>query len=109
MGNALSVYNRKEFHHIFPQKVLKDWGVSREPIGSLANICMLASSENKRITERNPSDYIKEYQSTVTDFDAVMDSNLIPPKAVECLLEDDFVSFLEVRSDFLSKAVQRLI
>jgi hypothetical protein len=109
VGNALSVYNRKEFHHIFPQKVLKDWGVNRELISCLSNICMLASSENKVVSDRKPSDYIKVYQSAHSDFDAVMSSNFISPEAVERLLEDDFVGFLEVRSITLSKAVERLI
>ncbi|MEJ7841720.1 MAG: DUF262 domain-containing protein, partial [Rubrobacter sp.] len=75
VGTALSTYNRKEFHHLFPQKVLKDRGVGKELINSLANICMLASSENKIISDRLPSEYIRDYQTKLgSQFQAVMDS-----------------------------------
>lgn len=110
VGTALSTYNRKEFHHLFPQKVLRDRGVGKELINSLANICMLASSENKIISDRLPSEYIKDYQTKLGDqFEAVMESNLIPPAAVDCMLADDFVGFLDVRSTFLGQVVQGLM
>lgn len=110
MGTALSTYNRKEFHHLFPQKVLKDWAVNKDLISALANMCMLASSENKLIRDRPPSDYIAEYQLKLgAQFDAVMASNLIPPDAVEHLLADDFSSFLNARSIYLAKVVGSLI
>jgi hypothetical protein len=111
VGTALSSYNRKEFHHLFPQKVLKEWEVDKELISSLANICMLASSENKQISDKPPSEYIKNYKSELGDerFSEVMASNLIPPKAVELMLVDDFAGFLKVRSQFLSEVVQNLV
>jgi hypothetical protein len=111
VGTALSAYNRKEFHHLFPQKVLKNWDVQKGLISSLANICMLASSENKKISDRPPSEYIKSYQSTLgmDQFDEVMASNLIPPAAVDALLKDDFARFLEARADFLSEVVADLV
>jgi hypothetical protein len=87
VGNALSTYNRKEFHHLFPQKPLKDRGVETELINALANICMLTSSENKKIGAKLPSVYIPELQSELgEEFESVMDSNLVPPEAVERLL-----------------------
>lgn len=110
VGTALSTYNRKEFHHLFPQKVLKDRGVGKELINSLANICILASSENKAISDRLPSEYIREYQTKLGDqFQAVMKSNLIPPAAVNCMLADDFVGFLDARSAFLGQVVKGLM
>jgi hypothetical protein len=111
VGTALSSYNRKEFHHLFPQKVLRDWGVDKDLISSLANMCMLASSENKKITDRPPSEYIEQYKSELgqEQFDEVMASNLIPPEAVDLMLADDFADFLEVRSQFLSEIVQNLV
>ena len=110
VGTALSTYDRKEFHHLFPQKVLKDRGVGKELINSLANVCMLASSENKIISDRLPSEYIRDYKTKLGDqFQAVMDSNLIPPTAVDCMLADDFVGFLDARSTFLGQVVQGLM
>jgi hypothetical protein len=111
VGTALSAYNRKEFHHLFPQKILKSWDVQKSLISSLANICMLAASENKKISDRPPSEYIESYRSALGEeqFDEVMVSNLIPPEAVEALLADDFATFLEARSNRLSEVVGNLI
>jgi len=110
VGDALSTYNRREFHHLFPQKVLKEWEVSRDLISALANICMLASSENKLIRDRPPSEYIKEYRAELGDqFDEVMSSNLIPPEAVEYMLVDDFANFLDTRSAYLSDVVRDIV
>lgn len=110
VGTALSAYNRKEFHHLFPQKVLKGKGVSNDLINALANICILTSSENKKIGGRLPSEYVSELKGEHGDaFGSVMDSNLIPPDAVECMLNDDYAGFLDARSDFLCKVVRDLI
>jgi hypothetical protein len=71
---------------------------------------MLASSENKLISDKPPSEYIDEYQRKLGDqFDEVMASNLVPPEAVACMLADDFAGFLDVRSAHLSEVVQGLV
>jgi hypothetical protein len=110
VGTALSAYNRKEFHHLFPQKVLKDRGVNNELINAIANICMLTASENKKIGARPPSVYVPELRLELGDqFGAVMSSNLIPPEAVECMLADDYAGFLDARSAYLQDIVRNLI
>ena len=113
VGTALSAYNRKEFHHLFPQKVLKDKGVNNDLISALANICMLTAAENKNIGAQLPSQYIKEIRTNLEelgeDFEAVMASNLVPPEAVECMLIDDYAGFLEARSTFLNSVIADLI
>ena len=113
VGTALSTYNRKEFHHLFPQKVLKDRGVNNDLINALANICMLTAAENKKIGAKLPSEYVKDIKTNLEtsgeDFDVVMDSNLIPPEAVERMLVDDYAGFLEVRSKFLSEMIADLV
>ena len=111
VGIALSAFNRKEFHHIFPQAYLRARGVPSEKIGCLANICMLSSSENKLIGAQAPSTYFAKYRSEFgdEDFRAIMSSNLISPKAIQRALADDLDGFLDVRSDALAKAAARLI
>ena len=89
---------------------MKGWEVNKDLISALANICMLASSENKLIRDRPPSEYIKQYRSELGDqFDHVMRSNLIPPEAVEFLLADDFGNFLEARAVHLNDIVKEII
>jgi hypothetical protein len=57
---ALSQYNRKEYHHIFPQAFLKERTVPSERISSLCNFCMLSADSNKKISKKSPSVYVPE-------------------------------------------------
>ena len=52
---ALSQYNKKEFHHIFPQAFLKAKGFTNEKGNNICNVCMLSSSQNKIISDNPPS------------------------------------------------------
>ncbi len=56
---ALSVYNRHQFHHIFPRAYLKREYGDAEP-NILMNICMLAASENNNVSDSPPNRYLPE-------------------------------------------------
>lgn len=111
VGLALSEFNRKEFHHIFPQAYLKGMGVPTEKINCLANICMLSSSENKEIGSQPPSKYFAEYQSKFGDqpFKEIMASNFISDDAIVAALSDDLDGFLLARAATLKDAAANLI
>lgn len=105
-GKALSKYNRKEFHHIFPQAYLTKHGIPKSKINSVANICMLSADQNKIIGDKAPSIYVTEMQKTHADqFDDVLTSNLIPPEAAPYLFADDFEGFLETRSQHIARVI----
>jgi hypothetical protein len=72
---------------------------------------MLASSENKKISDKPPSEYVKQYRAELGEeqFNEVMASNLVPSDAVQLMLADDFADLLEVRSQFLSEVVRNLV
>ena len=61
-SNALFHGNNKEFHHFFPRDYLKGKGVQTRQANALANIVMLTAASNKRITNRAPSDYLKDVE-----------------------------------------------
>ena len=111
VGIALSAFNRKEFHHIFPQAYLKAKGTPSDKISCLANICMLSSSENKLIGAQAPSTYFEKYRSEFgeEEFHDIMSSNLINAEATQHALEDDLDGFLEARGDALANAAATLI
>lgn len=102
-GKALSSYNRKEFHHIFPQSYLRSRGVSTTKANSLANICMLSAEQNKLIDDTPPSKYFEDLRSSLGgEFMPVLESNLIPTSVVSFLAADDFDGFLSERAKHIA-------
>ena len=109
-GNSLSKYNRKEFHHIFPQAYLRDRNVSKESINSLANICILSSEQNKSIGDKPPSVYFKEIQKKLGEnWISTLESNLISQSSIECLLTDNFDEFINRRSERIESIIKSFI
>jgi hypothetical protein len=72
---------KKQFHHIYPRAHLKRIGASGNH-NSIANICILAASENRLISDDNPHVYLPK---CVTDLGnqatAVFATNLLPDPA----------------------------
>ena len=110
ISTALSSYNRKEFHHIFPQAYLKSRGVSRELINSLANICMLSSDQNKAISDKEPAAYFAQVRENLGDtFEPVLTSDLIPSTALKFIEKNNYTGFLEARAAHLAEVVNSVI
>jgi hypothetical protein len=108
-GDALFHGNTKEFHHFFPRDYLKSKGVANRNASVLANFVMLTAASNKRITNRAPSDYLKEVVATLgTKLDEVLATNLITPTAFKAAMEDDYEAFLSERSKAISLTISKL-
>lgn len=102
IGKSLAQYNRKEYHHVFPQAFLKARGVSHSDIFSVLNFCFLSSDSNKEISKKSPSDY---FFSLIPkdDFNDILTSNLLPINK-EIYTGNDYEGFKEKRAnDILSK------
>ncbi|CAN5708946.1 DUF262 domain-containing protein [soil metagenome] len=52
IAQSLSKYNRKQYHHIFPNAFLKKQGFPPGKIFSLANFCFLPADSNKKISKK---------------------------------------------------------
>lgn len=99
LDNALSTYNRKEFHHVFPNAFLKKKGFTTNQIFSLVNFCFLPSDSNKQISKKSPSDYFFSIIDQ-TEFNKILESNLFPlDKAI--YLKDDYLKFQERRAELI--------
>lgn len=99
VAKALAWQNSKEFHHFFPQAFLKSKGVTNTKASALANMIYLSSSSNKAITDRAPSDYVKELLDAHGDQALLwLGSNLVDAVAIDAALKDDYDGFLEARS-----------
>jgi hypothetical protein len=108
-GDALYHGNTKEFHHFFPRDYLKSKGVPTRKANVLANFVMLTAASNKRITNRAPSDYLKEVKKELGgNLDKVLSHNLITPEAFEAAMQDDYDKFLAERAKGIASAVSGL-
>ncbi|MDO8615836.1 MAG: DUF262 domain-containing protein [Dehalococcoidia bacterium] len=109
VAKALSPYNRRQFHHVFPQAFLKERLPNHSHKDSIVNICMLGAEDNRAIGARAPSDYLGELRGTHANFDSILESNLIPATCWPFIESDDFDGFLKERADFLQTRLSNLM
>lgn len=107
-SDALSVYNKKQFHHIFPEAFLRRLDPSIERSYTL-NFCMLAASENNLVADKDPSAYLPELIGELGDSaSAVLLSNLMPIAEEFDYSGATLNSFLDARYPLVRDAIQRL-
>jgi hypothetical protein len=108
VSEALSHVNKKEFHHIYPRAFLKRNGVGPEE-NSLVNICMLAASENKVISDADPHKYLPTSIFLLgSNAQAVFKSNLMPNPETFDYNSASYSEFLEARSNLIAKFCEEL-
>jgi hypothetical protein len=107
LGEALSQYNSKEYHHIFPRNFLKSLGVTAGKINSLCNICLLPSYANKVIGNKPPSDYFPNLIPK-SQYASILKSNLLPPKK-EIYSKNQYDEFLKQRASLIMQFLDNQI
>ncbi|BCO08153.1 hypothetical protein GF1_05290 [Desulfolithobacter dissulfuricans] len=101
LDKILQKVNKNEFHHIFPQKYLKDQGFTTKQINVLANICFLTRGDNNKIKDKSPSEYINDIP--VEKKNDYLGRALLP----EDITEIDYQEFLDKRATLLeNKAIE---
>ena len=106
--NALSSYNQKQFHHIYPRNYLKQ---IRSPgnHNSLANFCMLAASENREISDSPPDVYIPACINKLgMAAAAIFKANFLPDPDQFPYRTATFAEFVEARTAIIDEAVENL-
>lgn len=107
--NALSEFNKKQFHHIFPKAWLRKNSIKDEE-NTIVNICILTASENNKISDTDPHNYIPYYLGELgTEADQMMSSNLLPPKDTLDYSNVSYQDFINARSHIIHTAMERLI
>ena len=66
-ASSLSWQNAKEYHHLFPRDYLRQKGTKSRDANCLANIVLLTSANDKRISNRAPSDYLKSVTASAKE------------------------------------------
>lgn len=76
-SKALALINVKEFHHFFPRAYLERKGERQQKINCLANFVMLTAASNKEVSDRPPSDYLRQVAAAAdVKLDEWLSSNL---------------------------------
>ncbi len=106
LGKALSKYNLKEYHHIFPKSFLRDNKYGTDMINSLCNFTFLPSSSNKFISNKAPSEYILEI-TPKDKLDIILNSNLMPPDN-DIYEKNSYKDFLENRAELIIQYIETI-
>ena len=108
--SALYQGNTKEFHHFFPRDYLIKRGeVFIRNSNLLANIVMITAKSNKKITNRAPSEYLKDVQVALGgELHNALRRNLISDEAFGAALRDDYDGFLSQRAKTIELSVRDL-
>lgn len=104
LGTALSCFNRKEYHHIFPQRHLKDRQIPTEKINSICNFTFLPSDSNKKISAKSPSEYVV----SIGAYADVLNSNLMPLEK-KIYQKNDYDKFLNERNSVIKQYIDTLL
>lgn len=106
-GEALSGFNKREYHHVFPKNFLEKRGVGKEAINSLCNFCILPSYPNKKILNQAPSKYFKNLIPEKGKKE-ILESNLLPV-AQSIYQKDDYAQFLKMRSGIIIEYLESVL
>jgi hypothetical protein len=106
VGNSLSEFNRRQYHHVFPQAFLKLRGLQAERINSVVNFCFLPSDSNKKISNKSPSNYFFDVVPQ-SKYQEILKSNFLPlNKAI--YKDNDYERFLHERVTLIIQKVDEL-
>ncbi len=105
---ALSGYNRKQYHHVYPRAYLRRTG-ARTNANLLLNICMLSASGNNLVGATDPNEYLPELARQLgSDADAVFLSNMLPRPSQFDYARSSYDEFVEARAHVVAPFVQAL-
>lgn len=108
LSEALSSYNNRQYHHIFPQAFLRRLGQFAN-IDSHCNIVMLSASENNRISDAEPRVYIPEALAALGEqAPVVFAANLLPDPREYPYETAEFDQFLTMRAGLLETYASEL-
>lgn len=108
ISEALSNFNKRHFHHVYPRAYLKRERAKGEA-NSIVNICLLSASENIAISDNDPHVYLSQCVSALgDDADKVFASNLLPLPSETDFSLLGYSDFLDRRAQLLSAEIKRL-
>lgn len=109
INNAwLKVANSKNYHHFFPKAYLRKRGVEDFYINHIANITIVDDFLNKKkIKDKAPSIYMKEFSDLNENIDKTMKTHLINDMTDFGVFEDNYYRFFQHRIKAFSNELQK--
>lgn len=89
--------HKLQFHHIFPQAMLKGIYTPRE-VNDIANLCFISGKTNRQIKDKEPKDY----------FPKIIDKNGLAPFEAQCIPTEERLLNRENYKDFLLERRKRI-
>ena len=103
LSRTLKISSSKEFHHIFPDKYLQKLGKERKEIYQLANFCFLNNTDNQKIKDKSPKNYLSLLnKNRLTD---ILKAALCP----DDLCDLEYHEFIDKRKEILVEYAKTLI
>ena len=107
--HALSSYNKKEYHHVYPRAYLKALGYG-DASNVLGNIIMVTANTNKVISDSPPSTYVPTIVSALgAESDAVFQTNLLPMPSGFDYATASYDEFLAARGQILTEHITNVL
>ncbi len=108
VSEALSIFNKKEFHHVYPKAFLERIGTVEE-VNTLSNICMLSASENRSVSDESAQEYLPRLRELHRfEASAIFASNLLPDPASYDYAHLPYEDFLALRSHMIHERMKHL-
>ena len=111
LGEISNRKDSRDKHHIFPQGLLKHYGVAPERFNSILNICYLVARENRSVGKRPPRRYLEDVPRNNRARTLAMRSHFIPSKEGRGpwarSIKRGFKVFIEDRTQLLVRAFER--
>ncbi|PKB88166.1 hypothetical protein A8A01_23190 [Ewingella americana] len=105
LGQTMSAYNSRQFHHIYPKASLARIGINFHESNVIANICFLTAEDNLKISDNDPKDYFPTIPDNVKN--EVFHSSLIPESTRDG--SKTFSEFIALRSKSLEELAKKAI
>lgn len=104
---ALSSFNRKQFHHVYPRGHLKK--AKAEDDNLILNICLLPAAANIKISDQDPNKYLPQLRTDLgNQADDVFASNFLPKPSEFNYETASYEDFIWARFQLMSQLVGRL-
>lgn len=105
LGTAMSAYNSREFHHVYPKAYLATQGIQFHESNVIANVCFLSSVDNRAISDDAPSTYMPKIDASQKP--AIAAASLLPIDAMDG--SKLYADFIKVRAEMLAEAASKLV